>query len=55
MWGSICWEVQLGYPRMNLRFSSASGERLDLGGQSLASSGIGLAESVDGGQQQSEA
>jgi len=39
---------------MDLHFSSASGGHSDLGGQSLASSVIGLVEPLDGGQQRLE-
>ena len=39
---------------MDLHFSSESGEHLGLAGYNLVSSGIGLAGSLDGGQQPSE-
>ena len=39
---------------MDLHSSSESGEHLGLAEYSLASSGIGLAGSLDGGQQPSE-
>ena len=55
MWTYNYLKVQPVWLRMGLRFSSVNGERLDLGRYSLVSSGTGLAESLDGGQQQLEA